>query len=730
MDPFPYEGVQNKPWDGRSRASQPWKKSDKMFAVTMTKVMAIFLLQLVYSTDAKMDIITSKQDVHVGDALLLLCKAGGEGQITWQRDGQDIDEEFISSVDESSSKLVIKSATLEDAGRYTCLCDFDNGHMDDVQTQIYVYEGPSFEGTATYHEFLEGTDGAAPCRVSGQPAVEVRWLYGKESPSQGQNIRRLPDNTLVFEKVKRQDAGTYVCQAQIRGRPVSKQLSISIVVNVPPTAHMKEEVKKVMAGAESNVTLLCLVDGHPKPNITWSVPASYEPGGHHQFNSDGSQLTIRSVVGDDHGEYICTASNKMGESSATAMLHVFEAPEVSLSVEVQNVSVGQSVAVACNVSGLPQPDLRWINKRNGQTLDSPSGRIRVEGGVLVIDEIAPSDGGLYSCMAVGLIGNASRDVAIHTQPGPPPYLSVSSGPASVFFSLKTLPVNGGTPITHFVLQWKQNADVQWQEVTVPASGNSDGLAVTSLMPYTLYTLRLAAVNAAGRGQFSDANTVRTLGRREPDSPVLLCDEMKVGGDSFFIPLKHTDNGDTPLLHYNLRYREDNDRAEWKEKRLSADVNSVGLTGLTFGSDYQLEIVSVNANGSSVPATFNFTTAAKPVRGSMTKGSVAGIVMVIFLLVFLVVDATCCYTNRCGLLMSISVKLFGKKVPELREGDGATNGEVKMNGMSTPRGQRHHMEVQTLPSKEEGTLTEVTCDKASLTKHEKTQPDRNVAATDA
>lgn len=39
-----------------------------------------------------------------------------------------------------------------------------------------------------------------------------------------------------------------------------------------------------------------------------------------------------------------------------------------MSVEQQNVSVGESVAVACNVSGLPQPDLHWINKRNGQTL--------------------------------------------------------------------------------------------------------------------------------------------------------------------------------------------------------------------------------------------------------------------------------------------------------------------------------------------------------------------------
>lgn len=33
-------------------------------------------------------------------------------------------------------------------------------------------------------------------------------------------------------------------------------------------------------------------------------------------------------------------------------------------------------------------------------------------GVLIIDEVVPSDGGLYSCMAVGRSGNASRDVSI------------------------------------------------------------------------------------------------------------------------------------------------------------------------------------------------------------------------------------------------------------------------------------------------------------------------------
>ncbi|XP_068999390.1 neural cell adhesion molecule 1 [Embiotoca jacksoni] len=685
---------------------------------------ASLLLLLAYSTDAKMEIVISKQDFRVGEEISLLCKAGGDGDITWKKNGEDIDDdELVKNLDESSSNVLIKKATMQDAGSYTCQCDFESGHNDDVQTVVFVYEGPSFVSTSTYHEFLEGKNGMVPCPVTGQPTVDVHWLQDNKqiSSNGGMRVHQMADNTIFFKNVTREDAGTYVCRAQIEGRPVHKEQSFSVVVNSPPTVRLREEVKKVLAGPETNVSLLCLVDGVPKPIINWTMPVTFDAS-HHQFNSDRSQLTIQSVVRADYGEYICTATNKIAESSATFMLHVFEAPEVFVPAEQQRVLLGERVSVSCNVSGHPQPDLYWLNKYNGRTLDLTSGHIRVVDGVLEIDEVMPSDGGLYSCMAVSISGNASRDVAIYTQPGPPHYISVSPGPTSVLFSLKTLPVNGGTQITSFVLQWRQSPAEQWKETTVPASAP---LAITSLKSYTLYTVRLAALNAVGVGQFSDTNSVRTQGIREPDTPALSSDSMKLDRNSFAIALKQTDDGGTPVQHFNIRYRQDTEE-QWKEMQLPPTVDSVSLKDLSFGSDYQLEVTAINANGSSIPATFNFTIAEKSV--SMTKGSVVGIVMVIFLVVFLMVDATCCYTNRCGLLMTIAVKLFGKKVPGLKmleEGEG----EVKMKGMSTSRGSLQQAGVQTL-NKESDQITEVTCDKAPLTKHEKTQPHRKLPAADA
>uniref|UniRef100_H3DP36 Neural cell adhesion molecule 3 n=1 Tax=Tetraodon nigroviridis TaxID=99883 RepID=H3DP36_TETNG len=651
-----------------------------------------------YKVDAKMALIPTTQDFPVGQNILLFCKAGGEGDITWRKNGMDVDDDKVTKIDETSSKLIIENAALEDSGTYTCHCDFENGHVDSIETELHIYMGPWFGQTKTYHEFLEGTEGRVPCLVTGQPEVDVLWLRDQKPVSSevGGHLRQLPDNTLIIQKVKREDAGMYSCQGKIKDRPVFNTLNVSVVVNVPPTVYLKEEEKKVLASPETNVSLLCLVDGIPKPNITWNVeldaktlrPTTIDSS-HHQFNSDRSQLIIKSVTKSDYGEYTCTAINKIAESSATMKLHVFEALGVFVSAEQQIVSVGERVSVSCNVSGHPEPELHWINKHNGRrvvgrqsqnnitnpspvhqvTQDATSGHAYVSEGVLVIEDMVPSDGGLYSCMAVGAIGNASRDVAIYSK-AQPPSLSKEKYFQMKQLTLKTMPLDGGTAITSFVLQWKQDGDNHWEGISIPVS---DPLVITNLKQYTSYTVRLAASNAVGVGHFSENKPVRTMGIREPDVPILSPIGMKVEGNTFYIPLQHVEQGASPLQHFTLRYREDKDGAEWKEMELSPSADSISLQDLSFGSDYEVEVKAVNFNGSSIPATFNFTIGQQPckrprcikVSSSMTKGTVVGIVIVIFLVVFLIVDATCCYKNHCGMLMSIAVKLFGQNVPGMK-----------------------------------------------------------------
>ncbi|XP_064804008.1 neural cell adhesion molecule 1-like isoform X3 [Oncorhynchus masou masou] len=651
--------------------------------------MCSIILVLGFS-EAKMEIITSKPDVLLGENAMLLCKAGGEGDITWQKDGEDTEDDQVEKVDETSSKLFIRNAKIEDAGRYTCLCEFDTGHRDDVSYAIFVYEPPSFGQTPTNHEFLEGQDVVITCMVTGKPAVEVNWERDHEKlhsdGSRAGRIIRLKDNSLQINNISRKDRGSYTCEAKIKDRPIFKKHVISIFVNggvtqIPPTVKIHEEVKKVMAGPETNVSLSCLVEGVPQPNIIWTIPDSSDES-RYKYNSDKSELIISSVVRSDYGEYICTAKNKIAESSAMIMLDVSEHPVAVLSQEKMELEPGQTLSVSCNVSGHPMPALQWVMKTNNDhllTVDTGGGRVRMEDGyVLVVDNVTPSDGGLYSCMAISPAGNASTDFSLQTWPGKASQVSGTPGPTSVHFTLGASLVDGGSPITHFTLQWKTGRENNWQERVIQST---DPLVITDLIPYTSYSVRFAPRNHLGQGGFSDELTVRTQGiRGEPDSPVLVASEGRFEGNMFSIPLTQLDSGGSPIIHYIVRYRVNKMDEDWRVKDLPSNMTVINLHDLQCKSDYHMEVLAVNSYGSSSPAKLNFNVpqpVAKMNKGGMGKGAVAGIVMLIFLVLLIAVDATCCYTNRCGILMFLAVKLFGQKVPGMKtveEGDGTCNGK--------------------------------------------------------
>lgn len=57
----------------------------------------------------------------------------------------------------------------------------------------------------------------------------------------------------------------------------------------------------------------------------------------------------------DEGEYICTATNIAGTSSASAVLKVRSPPEIVLSQPYVDVPDGDPVNIDCRASGYPEP---------------------------------------------------------------------------------------------------------------------------------------------------------------------------------------------------------------------------------------------------------------------------------------------------------------------------------------------------------------------------------------
>ena len=71
----------------------------------------------------------------------------------------------------------------------------------------------------------------------------------------------------------------------------------------------------------SNVTFSCVASGVPEPSLSWTINGTainVTADPRINLTADGQQLTVTNVNRTDSGEYICLASNKVGNVTSTA----------------------------------------------------------------------------------------------------------------------------------------------------------------------------------------------------------------------------------------------------------------------------------------------------------------------------------------------------------------------------------------------------------------------------
>ena len=74
-------------------------------------------------------------------------------------------------------------------------------------------------------------------------------------------------------------------------------------------------------------------------------------------------LSILNLHPSDQGMYICSASNKAGSVTASAMLRVQEPPVISVKpVAHYQVQAGTTVRLDCVVAGSPSPNVFWTEE--------------------------------------------------------------------------------------------------------------------------------------------------------------------------------------------------------------------------------------------------------------------------------------------------------------------------------------------------------------------------------
>ncbi|XP_061224339.1 neural cell adhesion molecule 1 isoform X3 [Neopsephotus bourkii] len=657
------------------------------------------------------------QEFKEGDDAVIVCDVVSSlpPTIIWKHKGRDVilkkDVRFIVL---SNNYLQIRGIKKTDEGTYRCEGRIlARGEINFKDIQVIVNVPPSVRARQSTMNATANLSQSVTlaCDADGFPEPTMTWTKDGEPIEEADDEEKYSFNydgsELIIKKVDKSDEAEYICIAE--NKAGEQDATIHLKVFAKPKITYVEN--KTAMELEDQITLTCEASGDPIPSITWRTStrnisneekASWTRP-EKQETLDGriivrsharvSSLTLKDIQYTDAGEYVCTASNTIGQDSQAMYLEVQYAPKLQGPVAVYTWE-GNQVNITCEVFAYPSAVISWF--RDGQLLPSSNySNIKIyntpSASYLEVTPDSENDFGNYNCTAVNRIGQESSEFILvqADTPSSPSIDRVEPYSSTAQVEFDEPEATGGVPILKYKAEWRALGEGEWHSRLYDAKeANVEGMiTITGLKPETTYSVRLSAVNGKGVGEISlpsDFKTqpVRIPHPREPSAPKLE-GQMGEDGNSIKVNVIKQDDGGSPIRHYLIKYKAKHS-SEWKpEIRLPSGSDHVMLKSLDWNAEYEVYVIAENQQGKSKPAHYAFRTSAQPTvipaSTSPTSGlgtaAIVGILIVIFVLLLVAVDVTCYFLNKCGLLMCIAVNLCGKSGPgakgkDMEEGKAA------------------------------------------------------------
>ncbi|XP_038017379.1 neural cell adhesion molecule 1 isoform X3 [Motacilla alba alba] len=657
------------------------------------------------------------QEFKEGDDAVIVCDVVSSlpPTIIWKHKGRDVilkkDVRFIVL---SNNYLQIRGIKKTDEGTYRCEGRIlARGEINFKDIQVIVNVPPSVRARQSTMNATANLSQSVTlaCDADGFPEPTVTWTKDGEPVEEVEEEDKYSFNSdgseLVIHRVDKSDEAEYICIAENKAGEADATIHLKVFAK-PKITYVEN---KTAMELEDQITLTCEASGDPIPSITWRTStrnisneekASWTRP-EKQETLDGrivvrsharvSSLTLKDIQYTDAGEYVCTASNTIGQDSQAMYLEVQYAPKLQGPVAVYTWE-GNQVNITCEVFAYPSAVISWF--RDGQLLPSSNySNIKIyntpSASYLEVTPDSENDFGNYNCTAVNRIGQESSEFILvqADTPSSPSIGRVEPYSSSAQVEFDEPEATGGVPILRYKAEWRALGEGDWHSRLYDAKeANVEGtVTITGLKPETTYAVRLSAVNGKGVGELSPpaefkTQPVRIPHPREPSAPKL---EGHIGedGNSIKVNVIKQDDGGSPIRHYLIKYKAKHS-SEWKpEIRLPSGSDHVMLKSLDWNADYEVYVVAENQQGKSKPAHYAFRTSAQPTvipaSTSPTSGlgtaAIIGILVVVFVALLVAVDVTCYFLNKCGLLMCIAVNLCGKSGPgakgkDMEEGKAA------------------------------------------------------------
>ncbi|XP_054713925.1 hemicentin-1-like [Uloborus diversus] len=362
-------------------------------------------------TSPKVVIIPEKKNFASGDFINISCEASGypEPSIRWVWSPVH-NQNFFSGRSEVKGKhLIIHSADPKDEGRYDCIATNLAGTQIG-STHLYFIEIPLITMPDKEVIVKNGDQATLRCIAEGIPDPKVKWYKSGTEIQPLSYIQITSDGSLVIYDVQETDAGNYTCVAENEAGKAKETMSLNV--------GSKPSLVKLPASATveilQNTSIPCFAVGTPIPVITWHFEngSTIIDSDKFSISSEGS-LQVQGADLSVPGKYMCRAVNKFGSDKQVVELSLsgIRKPVLSPLPAFVDVPKGEKLMIPCiALDGNPKPDVIWL--KEGKPV-LPEQGIKVNGNKLEIQRVSEVHEANYSCIAVNIGGNDTKDLYIN-----------------------------------------------------------------------------------------------------------------------------------------------------------------------------------------------------------------------------------------------------------------------------------------------------------------------------